>query len=240
MDLRHGASALSLFATGLMLSACGSLIPSGSLTNTGAGASTGNVTPDERKASDVSQSRNGSPGLPACLSELAASGASFDVLFGSDEADDCTTQGAVRFTRMRGDRSMIEASNLGPVQCETAKAFVNWARYGVDRAASQILGSPIVRIETMGSYACRNVSGTQIRSAHARAAAIDVSGFVLADGRRIVIQRDWQGGNPATREFLRVVHKSACKRFGTVLGPAFNANHADHFHLESTGSKVCR
>lgn len=64
---------------------------------------------------------------------------------------------------------------------------------------------------------------------------------VLADGRRIVLKRDWHGGDAATREFLRVVHKSACKRFGTVLGPEYNAAHEDHFHLEgSGGTTFCR
>ena len=108
------------------------------------------------------------------------------------------------------------------------------------RAAEQMLGSPLVKIETMGSYSCRNIAGSEQRSAHARAEAIDVSAFVLADGRRIVLKRDWQGGDAATREFLRVVHKSACKRFGTVLGPEYNAAHEDHFHLEGTGAKFCR
>ena len=142
--------------------------------------------------------------------------------------------------RLAGDRAPLSIANLGPVQCSVAKAFGDWARFGVDRAARQILGSPVAKIETMGSYNCRNVAGTEVRSAHARAEAIDVAAFVLADGRRIVLKRDWQGGDAATREFLRVVHKSACKRFGTVLGPEYNAAHQDHFHLEGTGAKFCR
>lgn len=135
---------------------------------------------------------------------------------------------------------MFGISNLGPVKCGTAKAFTDWARFGVDRAARQILGSPLMRIETMGSYACRNVAGTDRRSAHARAEAIDVSGFVLEDGRRITLSGDWNDGTAAEREFLRVVHRSACKRFGTVLGPQYNAAHRDHFHLEGTGPRFCR
>ena len=103
------------------------------------------------------------------------------------------------------------------------------------RAARQILGSPLARIETMGSYACRNIAGSNRRSAHARAEAIDVSAFILKDGRRISLIDDWNGGSRAEREFLRTVHRSACKRFGTVLGPEYNRAHADHFHLESAG-----
>ena len=92
----------------------------------------------------------------------------------------------------------------------------------------------------MGSYACRNVAGSNRRSAHSRAEAIDVSGFGLEDGRRITLTEDWDDGTPAEREFLRVVHRSACKRFGTVLGPEYNSAHADHLRLEGTGSEFCR
>ena len=148
--------------------------------------------------------------------------------------------GAVQLSALSGDLSQFAVSNLGPVQCQVASAFGNWARFGVDRAAREILGSPLARIETMGSYACRNVAGSNRRSAHARAEAIDVSAFVLEDGRRITLSDDWKGGTAAEREFLRVVHKSACKRFGTVLGPEYNRAHEDHFHLEGSGSGFCR
>ena len=121
-----------------------------------------------------------------------------------------------------------------------AATFAAWARYGVDRAARQILGSPLVRIETMGSYSCRNVAGTEHLSAHALAQAIDVSGFDLADGRRITVLGDWSAGTPDAREFLRIIHQSACKRFGTVLGPDYNPAHRNHFHLEYTGARFCR
>ena len=141
---------------------------------------------------------------------------------------------------MRGDASDLGVSNIGPVQCETAKIFIAWARFGVDRAARKILGSPIDRIETMGSYSCRNVAGTSRRSAHATAQAIDVGAFVLEDGRRIDVKSAWSGGSREEREFLRVVHNSACRRFGTVLGPDYNAAHRDHLHVEISGGGFCR
>ena len=124
--------------------------------------------------------------------------------------------------------------------CPLADAFAAWARFGVDRAARQMLGSGLARIETMGSYSCRNVAGSGRLSAHATAEAIDVAGFVLQDGRYISVQSDWSGGSRAEREFLRVIHESACKRLGTVLGPDYNAAHRDHLHLELTGSGFCR
>lgn len=176
----------------------------------------------------------------ACFSQLSASGTRFSALPDQYNAPGCTQLGTVRLSSLAGDRSAFGVSNIGPVQCKTANAFSAWARFGVDRAARQILGSPLERIETMGSYSCRNVAGTSRRSAHARAEAIDISGFILKDGRRINVKGDWSGGSAAEREFLRVVHRSACKRFGTVLGPDYNRAHEDHFHVEGTGAKFCR
>ncbi|WP_428027446.1 extensin family protein, partial [Altererythrobacter sp.] len=48
------------------------------------------------------------------------------------------------------------------------------------------------------------------------------------------------GGSESERRFLRIVHRSACKRFGTVLGPNYNADHHDHFHLEQGDGSFCR
>jgi hypothetical protein len=232
----------TLAAAALALAGCGSLVPGGSGGAAPGQASAGARAP-ARPAVPVAsapQSYAPRPDDARCLADLGATGARFDPLPDTYAAPGCNKLGTVQLMALAGDRAPLSVSNMGPVRCNVAKAFGDWARFGVDRAARQLLGSPVTRIETMGSYACRNVAGSERRSAHARAEAIDVSAFVLADGRRIVLKRDWDGGDAATREFLRVVHKSACKRFGTVLGPEYNAAHEDHFHLEGTGAKFCR
>ncbi len=180
------------------------------------------------------------PETRACLSSLSAARAAFTPLPDQYFGAGCSTLGAVKLASLRSDDSHLALTNLGPVTCPLAETFAAWARYGVDRAAQQILGSPLVRIETMGSYNCRNVAGSDRRSAHATANAIDISAFVLADGRRITVTGDWHGGTPEERRFLTAIHSSACKRFGTVLGPAYNAAHRDHLHLELSGSAFCR
>jgi hypothetical protein len=231
-----------VLAAAAALAGCGSLIPDGSGGAAPASTSQTARAPARPAMSVASAPRSYAPRSEdaGCIADLGASGARFDLLPDTYAAPGCNKLGTVQLMALAGDAAPLSVSNLGPVRCNVAKAFGDWARFGVDRAARQILGSRIARIETMGSYACRNIAGTQQRSAHARAEAIDVSGFVLADGRRIVLKRDWDGGDAATREFLRVVHKSACKRFGTVLGPEYNAAHEDHFHLEGTGAKFCR
>lgn len=178
--------------------------------------------------------------LRQCLAGLGSARAAFTPLPDKYYGAGCATLGTVRLSSLRGDSAVLGLSNLGPVTCPLAESFAGWARFGVDRAARQILGSALVRIETMGSFSCRNVAGTERRSAHASANAIDVSGFVLADGRRITLTGNWSAGTPAERRFLATIHQSACKRFGTVLGPAYNAAHRDHLHLELSPAAFCR
>lgn len=183
---------------------------------------------------------NPRPDYRQCLSELGAQQAVFTPLADQYFGTGCTNVGTVRLSGLRSDTAALSLTNLGPVTCNMATTFAGWARFGVDRAAEQILGSRVARIETFGSYSCRTVAGTSRLSGHATANAIDVSAFVLADGRRITVLDDWNDGTPAERRFLRVVHASACKRFGTTLGPDYNAAHANHFHLEADGANFCR
>jgi hypothetical protein len=180
------------------------------------------------------------PELRQCLADLSSNRASFTPLPDQYFGAGCSTVGTVRLTGLRSDDAALQLVNLGPVACPLADTLAGWARFGVDRAARQILGSPLVRIETMGSYSCRNVAGSDRRSAHATAEAIDVSAFILADGRRISVLDKWSAGTSAERQFLTLVHQSACKRFGTVLGPAYNAAHRDHLHVELSGAGFCR
>lgn len=175
-----------------------------------------------------------------CVSELSSQRAIFTPIEDKYFSSTCTNVGTLQLSALTTDRATVPLSGLGPVTCSMASPFAGWARFGVDRAAQQLLGSRLAKIETFGSYSCRNVAGTNRRSGHSTANAIDVSGFVLEDGRRITILKHWNGGTPAERQFLRTVHGSACKRFGTTLGPAYNAAHADHLHIEADKANFCR
>lgn len=203
------------------------------------------ATPDTRQpASPGPVAGRGSvnwerPEARLCLQQLGQSGAQFAPLPDRMYGAGCSTLDSVKLDRVGGDLGPLTVTNLGPLACPLANSFAAWARYGVDRAARQILGSPIAKIETMGSYSCRNVAGTARRSAHSRAEAIDIGAFVLADGRRITVKSSWNVGRDE-QEFLRTVHRSACKRFGTVLGPDYNSAHEDHFHLEHGNGSFCR
>lgn len=220
----HKAPITMLLA--LLLSAC-QMIPAGQ-------------APQHQAVSQSAQPVMVRPQARACLSDLGAKRADFTPLPDQYYGVGCATLDAVRLASLQGDKATLALAGLGPVTCPMADSFAGWARYGVDRAAQQILGSALIRIETMGSYNCRNVAGTSHRSAHATASAIDVSGFVLADGRRITVSGNWADASPKMRRFFEAIHTSACKRFGVVLGPAYNPAHRDHFHLEINANRTCK
>ena len=180
------------------------------------------------------------PEALACFAELGIRQADFAPIPDQYYGAGCSTVGSVRLASLKSDRADLRLAGLGPMTCPLADTLAGWARYGVDRAAQQILGSPLVKIETMGSYSCRNIAGSPRRSAHATGNAVDVSGFVLADGRRITIAGNWADKSPQVQHFFTTIRQSACKRFGTVLTPAYNAAHHDHLHLEMSGRSYCK
>ena len=149
----------------------------------------------------------------------------------------CALVGTIRL-----DDYGIPTTGLGPVRCGMAEHFIDWVRQPVQEAAAAWLGSPVVGIETMGSYSCRPVNGQagSRLSEHGVGDAIDVSAFRLADGRRVTVLDGWNGRDENGRDFLRAVHQSACARFGVVLGPDANAQHRNHLHLDLAPTRYCR
>ncbi len=174
-----------------------------------------------------------------CLADLRALGVDFQRLPDRPAmGPGCGLVGTVKLLDIG-----VPTANLGAVRCGEARAYASWARNGVAPAAYQILGSELSRVVSMGSYACRDTVGTTgpaRRSGHAIANAIDIAAFELKDGRRISILRDWNSPDPDIRRFLETIRTSACRRFGTVLTPDFNAAHRDHLHLEDDGKRFCR
>lgn len=167
----------------------------------------------------------------ACFADLARAGVRYSPIPDRDFGSGCSLIGAVQLSDVG-----VPVSGLKGMRCALARGFTGWARFALIPAARQILGSDLVRVETLGSYACRNTIGTAPaytrRSGHAIGNAVDVSAFILADGRRITVRDGWRSRDTREREFMRIIHASACKRFGTVLSPDYNAAHYDHLHLE--------
>jgi hypothetical protein len=138
-------------------------------------------------------------------------------------------------------RTSIDIGEEVSLSCRTALSLALWERHVLQPAARKYFGAPVKRIEHLGSYSCRNVYGgsSARRSRHATAEAWDVAGFVLADGRRIRVARDWSGTGPAGA-FLRELRDGACQFFDGVLSPDYNAAHRDHLHLDRGPYRMCR
>ena len=128
----------------------------------------------------------------------------------------------------------------GPVAtCRVAAAWALFDAHALQPAARRHLGQPVVRVRHLGTYACRNVRGGARRSEHASANALDVAGFVLADGREVGVLRDWDDAGERGA-FLRAARDGACRFFGAVLSPDYNAAHRDHLHLDRGRWRTCR
>jgi hypothetical protein len=172
---------------------------------------------------------------PRCLAALATSSVRHVPVADRSAGEGCGWHNAVRVTGTR--------FNLQPVvlSCPAAVSLALWETHVVVPAAQRHFNEPVVRLEHFGSYACRNVNGSEQgrRSRHAVADALDVAGFTLRSGRRITLARSWNAGG-ADGLFLRELHAGACRFFDGVLGPEYNAAHQDHFHLDRGPFTVCR
>ena len=174
--------------------------------------------------------------VPTCRAVLERSDVDFSVL-------DPAGEGECR----REDRTRLDGYPLSPdapsTTCPVAAAMEIWKRDTLDPAAQDIFGSPIASVEHLGAYSCRRLYGRDEGpwSEHATANALDIAGFVLDDGTRISVLRDWEGEGDEAR-FLREVRDGACGAFSTVLSPDYNAAHADHFHfdMDNRWTGVCR
>ncbi len=140
------------------------------------------------------------------------------------------------------------AATLSPpatLACPIVSALDRWVSAGVQPAALHWFGSPVVEIKQISAYSCRGMVGARTShiSEHAFGNAIDIAGFIFADGRKIMVVNGWHG-TPEEQGFLHDVQLYACETFNTVLAPGYNAAHYNHLHLDlmrrASGRKPCR
>lgn len=142
----------------------------------------------------------------------------------------CGWTNSVKFSTAGGAKIGVD-----PLTCEMAVAVTLWMEHEVQPLALSTFGQRVTGLGDMGTYDCRNIVGNPLwkdmRSQHATANAIDISGFTLADGRQLSVLKDWNGKGAAS-QFLHDVHNRACRYFRVTLGPDFNAAHKNHFHFD--------
>lgn len=158
-------------------------------------------------------------------------------------ASDCRLENAVRIAATGSETGLrFNASFLA--SCPLAVAFAMFERHALQPLAQQHFGAAVTQLHHLGTFACRNVRGGTRRSEHASANAFDLAAVTLSDGRRISLSSHWRDKQDAAPNaealFLRDLRDGACRFFRTVLGPDYNAAHADHLHLDMGGFNICR
>ncbi|MFD2740196.1 extensin family protein [Sulfitobacter aestuarii] len=140
----------------------------------------------------------------------------------------CGIDHAVRLRAVSG----VALSQGAVMDCDTARALKSWVETSA-RPALKRKGGGLRGLRVAAHYSCRtrnNQPGAKI-SEHGRGKAIDISGFILADGSRISVLEGWKKRSSA--KALRRMHGGACGPFGTVLGPDADRFHRDHFHFDT-------
>jgi hypothetical protein len=125
------------------------------------------------------------------------------------------------------------------MRCAIAARLYQWERHLLQPAARRILGEDIAEITHFGSFSCRMMRNGRHMSEHATANAFDISGFRTKSGKLISVKRDW---SLKTKEgkFLHVARDGLYDWFNVTLSPDYNADHADHFHVDMGLWRTCR
>lgn len=146
----------------------------------------------------------------------------------------------------------IKVSRIGRVgikpaatlNCEMTRAFAEWTGNELVPASRWRFLSGVKAIHQGSSYSCRNIAGTRgTPSEHSLGNAIDVMKIELQNGKMIDVRKP---GLFAFRKrgLLNTVRADGCGYFSTVLGPGYDADHADHFHFDikarRNGHRACR
>ncbi len=170
--------------------------------------------------------------LAACEAALLSGGVDFEVMGDLVDAGNaaCGIEGRVKL-RAIGDVDVADFET----RCDMALRLSVWVEWDLRDLVREELGAELAGIEHFGSYSCRAMRGSSRMSKHATGRAIDVAGVRLDDGRGVPLLGNWDEG-----VFWKEAQRAACKRFRLVLGPGFNALHADHFHLQEGGGWGCR
>ncbi len=161
-----------------------------------------------------------------------------------------------------GARAPLEVSEIAGVtltppaiiNCAMARELHGWVTGTLQPAAKRRLKTEVTAIHVAASYVCRrrnNAIGGKL-SEHAKANALDMSGFSFAKSDQVSVGGggSWGGGILKAMglskggSFLDDVRKGACEHFTTVLGPGSDRYHGDHFHVDAIarkgGYRICK
>ncbi|HVZ04962.1 extensin family protein [Hyphomicrobium sp.] len=125
-----------------------------------------------------------------------------------------------------GENPPVSLSPAPIVRCDLAEALVTWLELDVQPSARKHLGGPIVKIETMSDYSCRNAyrrKSTRL-SEHGLANAVDIGTFITASAKTASVLDDW---GKSQRE---IVAEAAAEKKAAEMAAAEKAAQAKRAH----------
>ena len=130
------------------------------------------------------------------------------------------------------------------VNCAFAMRLARFEQI-VQEEARTTLRSPVVSVLQLGTYNCRRMAAyPDLTSEHSFANAIDVATFVLKNGRRVSVERDWvpkesPASSPAAAFLRRLTRRLFDEHvFSVVLTPSYDRHHRNHLHLDGAEYSV--
>lgn len=132
--------------------------------------------------------------LKDCLKRLAPLGADIEIA-APVRQEQCGTAVPVQLKRIGSGVNRVEFQPAPMLNCAMVASLHTWVEKTLQPAAQEMLGTSITRVRGASGYACRNRNGSRTHSdrlsEHALANAVDIMGFVTADGRTIDVESKW-------------------------------------------------
>jgi hypothetical protein len=125
-----------------------------------------------------------------------------------------------------GETEKVVFDPAPQMNCRLAAGVARWVETVLQPIAKEILKSRVVRIVGASSYACRNIynSPNLPLSEHATGNAVDIGGFVTADGHTITVKHGWGPTErdiaAAKKKAAEVAAKGEAKTKGEAASPA--------------------
>ncbi len=185
---------------------------------------------DEAAASQTAEGRSK---LEQCVASLKRLGAAVRMEPPFKTEGGCGIDDPVALSTLRVAGAKVTLSGSPKLSCRFALKFVDWTVNVVAPVARFHLGSDVRTLLTGPGYVCRrrNNSAKGKLSEHALGNAIDITGFKLNGGERVMIS-GLKNASGAVKKFVGAMRVSGCGYFTTVLGPGADAAHEDHIHFD--------
>lgn len=185
--------------------------------NTQATATTPAAAPPNAPPPDTWSAEELNAGLRQCLELLAPAAVEME-LEEPMRRGACGTPAPLAL-RSVGGVQKVEFSPPPTMNCRLAASLSTWVDKVLQPAAQQVFGSRVTRIVGASSYSCRNIYNNPklTLSEHATGNAVDISAFVMADGRTVTVAKGW---GPTERDITAARKKAAEKEAAKPKAPA--------------------